>query len=56
MVANGLLSLLMIIIGGIVAAVTVLGLIAFLVNSPSDNPADASNPKISYGTVGNVSG
>lgn len=51
-VRNNLVSLLMIVIGAIIAAVTVLGLIAFLVNSSSDNTANSSDPKIAYGSVG----
>jgi flagellar basal body-associated protein FliL len=51
-VRNNLVSLLMIIIGAIIAAVTVLGLIAVLVNSSAKDTANSSDPKISYGSIG----
>jgi hypothetical protein len=41
----------MIVVGGVVAAVTVIGLVSNQVNSPAKDAANSSNPSISYGTV-----
>ena len=40
-----------VVVGGVAAAVTLIGLISGQVNSAGDNPADANNATITYGTT-----
>jgi len=41
------------IVGGIVAAVTILGLLHVQLNSSADSPVDVNNPVIDYGSTNN---
>jgi hypothetical protein len=41
----------MIVVGCVVGAVTVIGLVSNQVNSPAKDAANSSKPTISYGTV-----
>jgi hypothetical protein len=42
-----------IIVGGIVATVTIVGLVSSSVNSSSDDPANVNAPSIDYGSTNN---
>jgi len=42
-----------IIVGGIVATVTIVGLVTSSVDSSSDNPANVNAPSIDYGSSNN---